>query len=95
MEYFIYIMTNKPQGTLYIGVTNNLIRRVYEHRNNLIDGFTKRYQLHRLVYFETHQDIRIAIQREKNLKQWAREWKINLIKQLNPQLDDLWEIIAQ
>lgn len=94
-EYFVYIMTNKPQGVLYIGVTNNLIRRVYEHRSSIIEGFTQKYKLTHLVYFETHQFITLAIQREKNIKHWTREWKIQLIEKLNPNWEDLWETICQ
>lgn len=94
-EYFVYIMTNKPNGVLYIGVTNNLIRRVFEHRNSIVKGFTQKYKLTHLVYFETHQFITLAIQREKNIKHWKREWKIELIEKLNPNWKDLWETICQ
>ena len=94
MDYFVYIMTNKPKGTLYIGVTNNLLRRVYEHKEGLIEGFTQQYKLKKLVYFEIHQDIRIAIQREKNLKHWKREWKFQLVEDLNPYWKDLWKTIC-
>lgn len=88
-------MTNKPNGVLYIGVTNNLIRRVFEHRNSIVKGFTQKYKLTHLVYFETHQFITLAIQREKNIKHWKREWKIELIEKLNPNWKDLWETICQ
>ena len=94
MDYFVYIMTNKPKGALYIGVTNNLLRRVYEHKEGLIEGFTQQYKLKKLVYFEIHQDIRIAIQREKNLKHWKREWKFQLVEDLNPYWKDLWKTIC-
>jgi putative endonuclease len=77
-------MTNRPNGTLYVGVTNNIVRRTYEHRTGFNSGFTKRYGLHRLVYYEWHEDIRTAIQREKNLKEWPRGWKTRLIMQANP-----------
>ena len=90
MNSFVYIMSNKPKGTLYIGVTSNLARRVYEHKCGLVDGFTKKYQLKTLVYYEIHDDIRIAIQREKSLKRWLRSWKIDLIEQMNPQWEDLY-----
>lgn len=93
-HYFVYILVNKPYGSLYIGVTNDLIRRVYEHREELVEGFTKRYKIKRLVYFEMHQDVRIAIQREKTLKHWKREWKVNLIEKDNPHWHDLWETIC-
>jgi putative endonuclease len=75
MDAWIYILTNKPGGTLYVGVTNDLVRRLYEHRNDFVAGFTKRYGLKRLVYFEQYDDIQTAIQREKNIKHWPREWK--------------------
>jgi len=88
-EAYVYIVTNNPNGTLYIGVTNNLIRRIYEHKNNLMSGFTAKYELHTLVYFEYHTDISDAIFREKQLKKWNREWKINLIEKDNPDWIDL------
>ena len=74
MTYYVYILTSRRNGTLYIGVTNNLARRTYEHRENLVEGFTKKYGVHRLVHFEEHADIRAAIQREKNMKHWKRSW---------------------
>ncbi|MEI8295151.1 MAG: GIY-YIG nuclease family protein [Alphaproteobacteria bacterium] len=94
MKYFVYIMTNKPEGVLYVGVTNDLIRRVYEHKETYQDGFTKKYRLKMLVYYEYTDDISAAIQREKNLKHWVREWKIALIEKMNPQWRDLYEDIA-
>jgi len=79
---------------LYIGVTSDLVRRIYEHKNHLIEGFTKKYKVHRLVYYEEHDDINEAITREKRMKRWNRQWKINLIEQHNPDwqdlFDDLW-----
>jgi putative endonuclease len=90
-DYYIYILTNKKHGTLYIGVTNNLIRRVYEHKNGIIEGFTKRYNLNKLVYFEQTNDINSAILREKRLKKWNRAWKIQLIESINPKWIDLSE----
>ena len=89
-EYYIYILASKFNGTLYIGVTNNLIKRVYEHKNNLIDGFTKKYSVHNLVYYESCASIETAITREKQLKKWNRAWKINLIETLNPKWKDLY-----
>ncbi len=83
-NYYIYIITNKPKGILYIGMTNNLVRRGYEHRNGLIDGFTKKYNLNRLVYFEVFNRVEDAILREKRLKKWNRQWKIDLIEKVNP-----------
>jgi putative endonuclease len=87
---WVYIMTNRPNGTLYIGVTNDIVRRTYEHRTGAVDGFTKRYGLHRLVYFERHEDIRSAIQQEKNIKEWPRAWKSRLIGHSNPEWRDLY-----
>jgi len=86
-------MTNKLRGVLYIGVTNDLVRRVYEHKNGLLDGFTKRYNLKNLVYYEIHQYVAGAIQREKVLKHWKRDWKIRLIEEKNPRWEDLGRII--
>ena len=79
MTYWVYILASKPGGTLYVGVTNDLVRRVYEHREGLADGFTKRYGIRTLVYFEPHETIAAALQREKNIRHWSREWKIDLI----------------
>ena len=90
---YVYIMSNKPNGTLYIGVTNNLIRRVYEHKNSLLQGFTSRYKLHNLVYFECYDDEETAIKREKILKGWLRQKKINLINQANPFWNDLYNTL--
>ena len=87
---WIYIMTNRPNGTLYVGVTANLPRRVWEHREAVIDGFTKRYGLKRLVYVEEHPSILGAIQREKNIKHWPRAWKVQLILKDNPEWGDLY-----
>jgi putative endonuclease len=92
--YWVYILASKLGGTLYIGVTNNLIRRMYEHRMGFVPGFTKQYGVHRLVYFEQHTDIEAAVRREKRLKRWNRGWKIRLIEELNPNWDDLYPQIA-
>jgi putative endonuclease len=86
---WVYIMTNKPNGTIYLGVTANLLQRVCQHREGIIDGFTKRYGLKLLVYAEQHDDIRSAIQRERTMKHWPRAWKINLIIGQNPNWQDL------
>jgi len=87
----VYFMTNRRNGILYTGVTSNLPRRAFEHRQGLIDGFTKRYGLKKLIYFERFDDIRYAIQREKNIKHWPRAWKV--IHSLNPAWDDLYETL--
>lgn len=88
--YYVYILASKKNGTLYLGVTNDIARRVYEHKNNLVDGFTKKYSVHCLVYFEVCEDVRVAIQREKNIKKWRRRWKIELIEKNNPDWRDLY-----
>jgi putative endonuclease len=88
---WVYIVTNRPNGVLYVGVTSDLPRRVWEHREGVAEGFTKRYDLKRLVYAEHHDDIRLAIQREKNLKHWSRAWKVRLILTDNPAWDDLYD----
>ena len=93
--YYVYIMASKKNGTLYIGVTNNLIKRVYEHKNDLFDGFTKKYGVHKLVYFEETNDIHSAIYREKRLKKWKRRWKIDLIKKINPNWKDLYDELSK
>jgi len=88
-QYYVYILTNKFNKVLYIGVTNNLARRVFEHKNKLVEGFTERYNLMKLVYYEVTPNIESAIKREKQLKNWHRNWKINLITQFNPEWEDL------
>ena len=87
--YYVYILASKRNGTLYIGVTNNLERRMYEHKNKLIGGFAKKYNVDKLVHYEVTNDIRVAIQREKRLKKWYRKWKIELIEKENPEWKDL------
>jgi putative endonuclease len=93
-SYWVYILASKMGGTLYIGVTNDLVRRVYEHRMGVADGFTKKYGVHRLVCFEQHHDIEAAIVREKQMKKWNRAWKITLIEKDNPTWKDLYPDIA-
>ncbi|MCK6541555.1 GIY-YIG nuclease family protein [bacterium] len=89
-SYYVYILASKRNGTLYTGVTNNLIRRTYEHKNEIVPGFTSRYKVHTLVYFEQFNDIREAITREKRIKKWRRAWKIELIEKMNPTWEDLY-----
>jgi putative endonuclease len=95
MSGWLYILASKPGGTLYVGVTNDLVRRVYEHREGVADGFTKRYGVKLLVYYEQHETVPLAIQREKNIKHWPREWKIDLIVSLNPDWRDLYDEICR
>jgi putative endonuclease len=89
-SFYVYILTNTRDGTLYTGVTNNLIRRVYEHKSGEIEGFTKKYRTNKLVYFEETTDVLSAITREKRIKKWRRRWKIELIEKNNPQWRDLY-----
>ena len=88
---YVYILASKRNGTLYIGVTNNLKKRVYEHKNDFVDGFTKKYKVHSLVYYKQCNDIESAISEEKRLKKWNRKWKLELIERENPQWIDLYE----
>ena len=92
--YYVYILASGIGGTLYIGVTGNLVRRVYEHREKVVKGFTAKYDVARLVYFEQFGEIGAAIQREKRMKKWNRAWKIRLIEEKNPNWDDLYPSIA-
>jgi len=87
--YYVYILASERNGTLYIGVTNDLTRRIYEHKNNLIKGFTQKYNVHRLVWYESTNDINSALQREKQLKKWNRKWKLRLIEDTNNDWSDL------
>lgn len=92
--YWVYILASQRNGTLYVGVTNDLVRRISEHRQGAVPGFTKRHRIHRLVHMEAFQDIADAIEREKRLKRWRREWKLDLIETENPQWRDLWNDIT-
>jgi putative endonuclease len=94
MGGWVYIMTKRPNGTLYVGVTSNLARRAFEHRSGIGSDFVKQYGLIRLVYAERHEDILAAIQREKNLKHWPRAWKTRLIVRLNPEWTDLYDTLS-
>ena len=90
-DSYVYILASQKNGTLYIGVTSDVIKRVYEHKNNLVEGFTSKYQVHRSVYYEHTNDIYSALVREKRLKKWKRQWKIELIEQNNPEWRDLYD----
>jgi len=94
-QYYVYIMASKRNGTLYIGVTNDLTRRVYEHKNNLVPGFTSTYKVHKLVYYEIFSDVNEALLREKRIKKWNRQWKINWIEKANPEWNDLYSVITK
>jgi putative endonuclease len=89
-KYYIYIVASRKNGTLYIGMTNNLKKRIVQHKEGLIPGFTQRYKINMLVYFEEHTDVRDAITREKQMKRWKRAWKIELIESMNPEWNDLF-----
>jgi putative endonuclease len=95
MRFWVYIMASGPGGTLYVGVTRDLVRRVFEHREGMIVGFTKRYGVKTLVYYEGFDTAAAAIQREKNIKHWPREWKIDLIVSMNPAWRDLYDDITR
>ena len=88
-EYYVYIMASKRNGTIYVGVTNNLRKRIYEHKNKLFKGFTEKYNVNKLVWYERSDDISFAIQREKQIKHWKRKWKLELIEKDNPFWNDL------
>lgn len=92
-EYFIYILSSKRNGTLYIGVTSDLVKRVWQHKNKLVDGFSSKYGTSRLIYYEKTDDIKSAILREKQLKVWKREWKLRIIEEMNPNWEDLYHTI--
>ena len=92
-NYYVYILTNKKDGVLYIGVTNDVKRRVWEHKQKIVKGFTKKYNVDRLMYFEQTSDVHAAIEREKQVKKWKREWKVELIEKDNKAWSDLYEIL--
>jgi putative endonuclease len=94
-DYWVYLLTNKPRSTLYVGVTNDLVRRVVEHREGLVKGFTARHGVKMLVYFERHDSPLAAIQREKNIKHWSRLWKLQLVESANPKWRDLYNDIIR
>ncbi len=94
-SYWLYILASRPRGTLYIGMTNDLVRRAYEHREGVVGGFTKEHRVKMLVYYEQQATAMGAIQREKNIKHWSRKWKIDLIRSMNPDWRDLWADIVR
>ena len=89
-NFYVYILAGEKNGTLYVGITSDLIKRIYEHKNNIVKGFTEKYKVHKLVYYEECNDIYEAIQREKQVKRWYRKWKIELIENFNPEWEDLY-----
>jgi len=91
--YYVYLLASRKHGTLYVGVTNNLVRRIYQHKSHAVRGFSSRYNVHLLVWFESYDDPTNAIAREKEIKKWRRDWKVNLIEQSNPEWVDLYESI--
>jgi putative endonuclease len=93
MQYFVYLMASGRNGTLYVGVTSDLIRRVYEHRNDLVPGFTSRYAVHQLMWFESTPSVDAAIHKEKQIKNWKRAWKVALIEKFNPTWMDLYDTL--
>ena len=90
-HFYVYILASKRNGALYTGVTSDLVKRVYQHKNNLVEGFTQKYNVHCLVWYEIHESAEAAIQREKQIKKWKREWKLALIERDNPDWQDLYE----
>ena len=90
----VYILASAKNGTLYVGVTSYLVKRIWEHKNNLVEGFTKRYNVHHLVWYEVHDDMNLDIQREKRMKEWKRDWKLKLIEGVNPDWRDLYDDIV-
>jgi putative endonuclease len=93
--YYVYILASKPYGTLYTGVSSDLLGRTWQHKNDCVDSFTKRYRVHRLVYYEQTESIESAIDREKQIKKWRRRWKLDLIEKMNPDWKDLYDEITQ
>ena len=94
-RYYVYLLASRRRGTLYVGMANDLIRRIYEHRSDLVPGFTKRYGIHRLVYYEECQNVNAALAREKQLKKWNRKWKLELIESNNPDWIDLYPAFSE
>ena len=95
MSAWVYLLANRPRGAIYTGVTSNLVQRVWQHKNDVLEGFTKHYRIHDLVYLEEHTTVLLAIQREHNIKHWKRRWKVELIEGMNPKWDDLYAQITR
>jgi len=95
MSAWVYIVTNQPRGARYIGVTNDLVRRIWEHPEGAVKGFTARHDCKMLVWYEPHDTMLAAIQREKNVKRWVRQWKVELVERMNPKWEDLWPVITR
>ena len=93
-RFYVYILTNRPYGTLYVGITNDLARRAWEHRSDVVPGFSREHGLHRLVWYEVHSTAIDAIAQEKRIKKWHRDWKVNLIQSMNPEWNDLYEFLT-
>ena len=94
-NFYVYILSSQRNGTLYTGITSNLLKRVYEHKHGLVEGFTKKYNVHNLVWYELHESAESAIMREKQIKKWKRDWKLKLIEKVNPRWTDLYEKISE
>jgi putative endonuclease len=94
-QYYVYIICSKRNGTLYTGITSDIIKRIYEHKNNLVEGFSQKYNVHRLVWYEIHETAETAISREKQIKAWKRQWKLRLIEKDNPEWNDLYDNICE
>ena len=93
-QYYVYILASKRNGTLYTGMTSDLVKRIWQHKNNMVDGFTKKYHVTLLVYFEVHRLAEEALKREKQIKKWKRTWKLKLIEERNPNWDDLYKMVC-
>lgn len=94
-NYYVYILSSKRNGTLYIGITSDIIKRIYEHKKGLVEGLTKKYNIHALVWYKTHESVESAITREKQIKKWKRAWKLKLIEKENPEWIDLYKSISR
>jgi len=94
-QFYVYILASKRNGTLYVGVTSDIVKRVWQHKEKLVEGFTKQYSVDKLVYYEIHENAESAITREKRLKKWKRAWKIELIEEKNPTWEDLYSVVSQ